>query len=244
MPAETGHAKNVENFATLIAIVEGFGAEYQPSNAALEVAEMQVQLAAAEASLVAVTDALMPHKTAVNERETAFASLRPLVTRVVNAYRATGADQNRIDDALTFARKIQGRRAKPKPKDDPNTPEDESERSHSASQQSYTQLVANLENLIAVLGQDSAYAPNETVLQLASLTNYATILKNANAAVSSTRPAVVNARIARDRTLYGDPGGVFYTQKLVKAYVKALYGAASPQYDAINGLHFTKPRKR
>lgn len=33
--AETGHAKNIANFGTLISFVQGYGAAYAPSNAAM-----------------------------------------------------------------------------------------------------------------------------------------------------------------------------------------------------------------
>ena len=38
--AETGHAKNVENWQKMIAACAGFGGDYQPTNANLAVASM------------------------------------------------------------------------------------------------------------------------------------------------------------------------------------------------------------
>ncbi len=73
-----------------------------------------------------VTTALAPWKTKVNDRETAYAGVQKLVTRVFNSYAASGAAQNSIDDAKAFKRKIDGARAKALPKTDPETPEDES----------------------------------------------------------------------------------------------------------------------
>lgn len=35
---ETGHAKNIANFGTLISFVQGYGAAYAPGNAAIAVA--------------------------------------------------------------------------------------------------------------------------------------------------------------------------------------------------------------
>ncbi|MBX3289637.1 MAG: hypothetical protein KF855_09865 [Acidobacteria bacterium] len=46
--AETGHAKNIANFGTLISFVEGYGAAYVPSNTSIAMAALQAKLAAAE----------------------------------------------------------------------------------------------------------------------------------------------------------------------------------------------------
>ncbi|HMM79289.1 MAG TPA: hypothetical protein PKC65_04625 [Pyrinomonadaceae bacterium] len=101
--AETGHAKNIANFGTLISFVQGYGSAYDPSNAAIELAALQAKLAAAETALDGVTAAVAPWKTKVNDRETEFEGLRKLVTRVVNSFAASGADQNAIDDAKATA---------------------------------------------------------------------------------------------------------------------------------------------
>lgn len=45
--SETGHAKNVANFQDLISFCTGYGATYNPSKAALSVANLQAQLTAA-----------------------------------------------------------------------------------------------------------------------------------------------------------------------------------------------------
>lgn len=51
--AETGHARNVERFAQMISFVQGYGAAYAPSNAAIAVAALQAKLAAANAGITA-----------------------------------------------------------------------------------------------------------------------------------------------------------------------------------------------
>ncbi len=43
--AETGHAKNVANFATLIAFCTGYGADYAPTNAMIDLAALNTALA-------------------------------------------------------------------------------------------------------------------------------------------------------------------------------------------------------
>lgn len=239
--AETGHARNVERFAQMISFVQGYGVDYAPSNTAITVVNLQAKLAAANAGIDGVTSALAPWKVVVNDRQNVFEGIRKLTTRVVNSFDASGAPKNAVDDAKTFKRKIDGARAEALPADDPNTPEDES-KGNSVSQQSYTQLVEHLDNLVELLDSTGTYAPNETELQIATLQTYSTSLKNANTAVTNATTPLSNSRITRDDAMYADDSGLVDLAGLVKKYVKSLYGADSPQFQQISGLEFTRPR--
>lgn len=44
--AETGHAKNIEHFGTMISFVQGYGAAYDPSNPAIALSALVTKLAA------------------------------------------------------------------------------------------------------------------------------------------------------------------------------------------------------
>jgi hypothetical protein len=236
--AETGHARNVERFAQLISFVQGYGADYAPNNAAITLVNLQAKLAAAQAGIDGVSSALAPWKVVTNDRQNAFEGIRKLTTRVVNSLAASGAPKNTVDDAKSLKRKIDGARAKALPKDNPETPDDES-RGNSVSQQSYTQLTEHLDNLIELLDSSGTYAPNETELQVATLTSYSTSLKNANTAVINATTPLSNSRVTRDEALYADETGLVDVATVVKKYVKSLYGADSQQYQQISGLKFT-----
>lgn len=235
---ETGHARNIENFQRLISFVTAYGATYNPTNSLIAPAALAAKLTAANTALDNVSAMLMPWKLAVNEREIAFAPLSKLTTRVVNAYAATGTDTKNVDDARTFARKIQGTRAKPAVKDDPATPEDESAQSNSASQMSYTQRVENLENLINLLSDDPKYTPNEVELQTAALSDLADDLKTKSTAVIDASTPLGNSRNSRNATLYDKDAGMLTQAALVKKYVKSLFGADSEEFRQVGGLTF------
>lgn len=238
--AETGHARNVQRFAQLISFVQGYGADYAPANPAITSVNLQAKLAESQTGIDGVSSTKAPWTVAVNDRQNVFADLRPLTTRIVNSYAASGVPKNAVDDAKSLKRKIEGTRAKALPKNDPSTPENESQ-GHSASQQSYTQLTEHFDNLIELL-DSSGYAPNETELQVATLTTYSTSLKGANTAVINTTTPLSNSRVARDEALYADETGLVDLALLVKKYVKSLFGADSPQFQQINGLEFSRPR--
>lgn len=240
--AETGHAKNIANFSTLISFVQGYGAKYDPTNPAIELTALQVRLTAAQTGIDDVAAALAPWKTKVNERETSYEGLRKLVTRVVNSFAASGADKNAIEDAKSIKRKIDGARAKALPKDDPETPENESQ-GNSVSQRSYTQTAEHFDDLIEFLTNNSTfYNPNEGDLTITALTARSTAMKNANTAVTTAATPLSNARITRNDILYAENTGVVDLAQFVKKYVKSVYGADSPQFRQISGLEFTRPR--
>ena len=239
--AESGHARNVQHFAQMISFVQAYGADYAPTNTAISLGNLQSKLGEAQGGIDGVSSTRAPWTVAVNNRQNAFTDLRPLTTRVVNSFAASGAPENAVADAKTLKRKLDGARAKTLPQDNPNTPEDESQ-GGSVSQQSYTQLVEHLDNLIELLASTGTYDPNETELQLATLNSYSTSLKGANTSVINATTPLSNARILRDEAMYADETGLVDLANLVKKYVKSIYGASSPQYQQLSGLEFSRPR--
>ena len=239
--AETGHARNVERFTQLLSFVTNYGAYYAPSNTKITIPNLQAKLGASLAAIDGVSTFRAGLTVAVNERQNAFADLGRLTTRMVNAFAASGAPQNAIDDAKTLKRKINGARAKALPPDNPNTPDDESA-GNSVSQQSYTQLTEHLDSLIDLLDTSETYAPNETELQIGALQTYSTSLKALNNSVINSTTPLSNKRIARDEVLYAEGTGLVDLAALVKKYIKSLFGADSPQYHQISGLKFTAPK--
>lgn len=240
--SETGHSKNVAQFAQLVSIVSGFGVNYKPSNLSIELTKLQNKLTTSQSSITAVEPLESAETLVINDRQTAFAPLSSLVTRVVNAAAVSVNDQLFSNDLRTIARKLQGKRATPKVKDDPLTPDvDESKQSISASQMSYDNRVTNFSAFITLLESSGSYSPNETALQTATLKTMLTDLQAKNTAVVNASTAAKTSRIARDEVLYNDTNGIVTLANLVKKYVKSVFGADSPQYKQLTALKFKKP---
>lgn len=236
--SEVGHAKNVANFQDLIAFVEGYGPSYNPSKTSLTLAQLTALHTSANASLQNVINLNTAYDDAVNSRAEAFADLRPLSTRLINALEATDASQEKIDDAKGYNRKIQGQRASKK--EEPLDPNQPTPKKISNSQQSYDQLIQHFEGLISVLASEPSYAPNETELQITTLQAKAQDLKDKNNQEANADTAVSNARLERNRILYQENTGLVDTALDVKKYVKSLFGASSPEYNQIKGVKFKK----
>ncbi|MFN8114509.1 MAG: hypothetical protein U0W65_00230 [Bacteroidia bacterium] len=242
--SETGHHKNVSSFESLISFCQGYGASYNPSKNSLKIAQLQTQLASVKVNISTVTSTSVAFNNAVNARQLAFKGIEKLSTRLVNALDSTNATDALVKDAKTVNAKVQGSKltkadagktAKPI---DPNAPVTDTPATISSSQRSYDSLIEHFSKMIAILSTEPTYVPNENELKIATLNTQLTNLKNANTGVTNAYTTVSNARIARNLSLYNPTNGICATAKEVKAYVKSVFGATSPQYKQISGLEF------
>lgn len=97
--SETGHAKNVANFETLISYITAYGTTYNPSRVTIKIPALQTILSNAKASLNAVNAAQPIFSNAVAAQEITFKPLSKLITRVSNALKATDASAQVNDSA-------------------------------------------------------------------------------------------------------------------------------------------------
>ena len=239
--SETGHAKNVANLDTLISFVTSYGTAYNPSRTTIRLAALQALSTSSKNSINAVNAALPAYSNAVAAREAAFAPVSKLVTRVLNALKATDTTQQIDDNALTLVRKLRGSRATPKLTDDEKkalVAEGKETKEVSSSQMSFDSRIDTLDKLIKLLASIPLYAPNEAELRVATLTTLLADLRAKNAAVITATAPLSNARIARNDILYKPITGLIDTALDVKTYIKSLYGATSPQYKQISKLEF------
>jgi hypothetical protein len=242
MPTESGDNKLIGNFRKLIDEVSSEAA-YNPANAKLKIPALESQYMAADAAVSAVAAARAPNKLAMTDRETAFSGLRALAVRSRNFLKASGAPKGVVDDAETFIRKLGGGRKSAKIEDDPNTPEDESKGSSSASQMSYDNQIGNFESYIEILKNIVAYNPNEADLKVTALTAFAADLTAKSNEVSTTSATLNQARGVRDQLLYLSDDSIVNTAKLAKAYVQAALGTDSQLFKKIKGLKFVMSPK-
>ncbi len=238
--SETGHAKNIANFQDLIAFVTGYGATYNPSKNALKLPQLNALLTTSQTKLADVITKNTAYNNSVNDRMLAFDGLKALSTRLVNALETTDAPKEKVSDAKGFNRKLQGKRASTTATPtDPNTP---APATISASQQSYDQQIQHFAGLISVLESETSYTPNETELQIATLTAKQADLVAKNNAVSIAYTGISNSRINRNKTLYEDGTGLVSVATEVKKYIKSVFGASSPEFAQVKGIEFKKVR--
>ena len=234
--SEKGHAKNVANFEAEISFCTAYGATYNPSKQSLTTDALDELLSQSQNSLSEVTNAKNLLDLRINERQIAFATLKPTSTRIINALGVTDASKQTVDDAKSINKKIQGGRSSAKPL------EDEEKKAISTSQQSYDSLVENFSKLVDLVSSEPSYIPNEEELQVATLNTYTQQLRTANTNVINANTVYSNCMISRDNILYANDTGLVDTALNVKKYVKSVFGATSPQYKQVSKLEFTRPK--
>ncbi|MFD0998178.1 hypothetical protein ACFQ21_02630 [Ohtaekwangia kribbensis] len=213
---------------------------FNPSKESIKLASLNKLHDDAHAVLDSVKAAKTAFDNATNDRETSFAPLKKLSTKIVNALAATDASKLTLDDASSINFKIQGRRNGKKVvavagKDD--TPPEPA--GISVSQQSFDTLVDNFAKLTQTVAAEAHYTPNENELRVTTPNSLLADLRARNKAVVAAITSLSNARIARDTLLHAANTGLYDTAQSVKQYIKSLFDATSPQYRQVSGIKFT-----
>ena len=234
--SEVGHAKNVANLQKLTERITVYTL-YNPPVENLKITSLQTLYTDALAKLTEVEDKRLVNKNAIATRQTAFETLKPKCTRIINFLQILGLEDGVLKQAKSLNRKIQGGGKKPVSPPDPGGG---MVNSISTSRQSYTQITENFGILLQLIATMPAYIPNEDDLKLTNLSAYHASLVGATQSVDQTQ-AELNAKIIeRDNILYAEGTGLYTIAQNVKKYVKSIYGATSPEYTNVSGIEFTK----
>jgi hypothetical protein len=247
--SEIGHEKNIANFEDLISRCVGFGTAYNPSLNAIKVANMNALKTSASTAQTSATSMYNLMKNASNNREVVFLPLKKLSTRIMAALKSCGATTQTINDALTYNRKLQGKRAKPIKEvstEENRTPSNETPIDPnvvihiSTSQQGYDSKIEFFAKLIDMLGTVPSYAPNEADLKLTALNALLTNMKTSNTAVITATTNFKTAMLTRNAILYKMITGLVDIAQECKNYVKSVFGATSGSYKLVSVIKFNK----
>ncbi|MFI5451431.1 hypothetical protein ACHMWN_04665 [Pedobacter sp. UC225_61] len=238
---ETGHAKNVANFESLISFIKGYGAAYNPSKTAIHLGNMQAQAKKAKDAINNLNALLANHGNAIAGREIAFAPIQKLGSRLLSSLKATDAPIQVIDNLSSINRKLQGRRASVKLTDEEKqtlVAEGKVVNQISASQQSFDSLLDTFDKFVKLLASIPQYSPNETELKVATLEGLYIHLKLQNSTVVSSATSLSNARLERNIVMYHPETGMVVTALDAKNYIKSVFGISSPQFKQVSKLVF------
>ncbi|NTE04916.1 hypothetical protein G6M26_11465 [Agrobacterium tumefaciens] len=238
---ETGNAKNVANFETLITYLTSFGSIYNPSNASISLTSLNDKAKVARAVTEQVNRIMGANSSSIADRAQAFEPLSKLSTRIFNALKASNVTSATVENAATNHRKLQGRRATAKLTDAEKQQMAASGtivKQISASQQSFDSKLDSLEKQIYLLSTSPQYNPNENDLRLDTLTKLHKDLLQLNNNVILINAELGNARINRDNVLYNQADGMVTLALNAKDYSKSIFGTTTPQYKQISGISF------
>lgn len=231
--SETGHSKNVANFSSAFQILQEMGTLYNPSNAKIQLANLDPIRASLQTTLNELNSKKPIYKNAVSEREDAMASLGKLVTKVLNYAKSIDISAADKENIASQAKKIRGDQKAKK-----TNPETTEAIGISTSQMSYDSRIANLDVFIKQLGSHANYAPNESEIQVASLETLHGNLATLSTTVNTAGNALITARINRNNVLYNNDNNVIQLMRDVKSYLKSLGDSAKPYHSAMVKLKF------
>lgn len=238
--SETGHAVNYNNFNTLIARVTGYGIRYNPTNALIQIPNLQTVYAAVGTGIQHVVQTKPGWSNTVNARQQVFLDMEKYATRIINAFDATEAVTDaQVKDAKTALRKIRGERKSKKilnpGPDDPIQ--------ISASQLSFANQVLHFGELVGMVTAEPTYAPNETDLQGPNLLIVLNSLNTANQTVATAEQPYLDALTERNTALYAPKTGAVDRALELKRYVKSVASITKEEYKQIAGIKFSRPKK-
>lgn len=243
---KTGNVKQVANFEQLVSMATALGAGYNPAKSSFKLPALTTLLTQANQSLQSMKTAETKYINATNARAAAFAGIEKLTTRMIHALATTDASEEMVENAVMIKQRISGSKTvksgarhhrtadnsgSTTAMEDPPVP-----RSHGGKD--FDNAAMLFGKLVDLMASEPSYKPNETDLQVATLTTLSTTLRDRNLAVTNALAALRMARVSRNAVLYKD--GIYKTAKLVKRYVKSAYGARSEQFASIGGLEFKR----
>jgi hypothetical protein len=234
--------KLLGNFRTLIDFVSA-DPNYNPANSRIKIAGLETLYTLGQSAATNIKTTEAPYKVTVNTRQSLFGEVPGRTGSAFRMAKASDAEKRILDDLETYRRKLSSQKKAKATKDDPSTPENEATKTHSVSQMSYDNQTGNVDGFVELLSTITSYSPNEDDLKITSLRAFASELKAANDAVSSSFVPFGQARGTRDEVLYTGENSVVNIARLVKAYVSAAFGTQSPLYKNIKGLQFKLPNK-
>lgn len=252
---EVGHAKNVANLLKLKQAVATFGASYNPTNTAITTTALDTLHTNANIQLSTVNNVYTVWKNASNDRELAFTPLGKLTTKILGSVQSLGIPQQTINDLVFLVKKFRSKKTKaakisaakgvPPVVIDPGDPVVITEPStHSTSQQSFDNQLQHFEKIILIVSSVSSYSPNETDCQVTTLQTQLVNLNTINDLANNSYANIRAERINRNTLLYAKTTGMIEITKQVKAYVKSVYGAKSPQTLMVNAIKFSIDRSK
>ncbi len=238
--SETGHAVNYVNFQTLISRCTGYGTRYNTNNTNIKLVNMSAIGSNVGSAIEGITTAKPAWSNAINIRQTIFADMVPLSTRVINAFDATeNVTKKQVDDARTIIRKIRGERKSKKVV----TPSSDDAAQISASQQSYANQMLHFTELIGIVSAEPNYLPNETELQVAQLQAFQQSMGNSFDAVNTAQNPYLAALATRNNLMYAETTGLVDVALEAKKYVKSVSAIKKEEFKQISGLKFRRPTK-
>jgi hypothetical protein len=256
------HAKQVAAWGQLSGLCHTLGDSYKPSKDSMKSTALENLLRESQQSVSAVHNAETFLAETITARKEIFDRLPDIGTRVIGALEATGASPERIKDVNAYRKRFRYQ-AFPKgdiaQNDDPGgqapissgqapissgqagqiTEDSSSTVKRRIPYGDFESKIGNFELMISQLEQSTSYAPSEDELSIAGLKQFLVTMKTTHGRVAQAQLELYQAKKKRDALMFGT-NGMHGQARLVKKYVRSLYGFKSKEFKTINKIKFAK----
>lgn len=245
MPVVTAasHKTNVANFDKLVISVAALGAAFAPTKANNKLDALNIQNTKNKLVDATETETLFTANIAKNARVDLIFKIEDLMTRSSNSVRASDIPQATKEDLLAIAAFFLGRARTVKRSVVTHTAQGDvssTVKTHVTNPKDVDSRISYLESYVKLLSTITTYNPNEANIKVANLTIVLKDLKAKRAAELAADAAHKMALIARNEAMYAKGTGIVDIANDVKAYVKSVFGARSPQYTTLAALKFKR----
>lgn len=236
--SEASHIGNLTNFDQLVSIIKGFGEVYNPANPVLKTPALEAKSLTAHAIITDMNTRVSAYRVAIERRVVIYQPFFGKITRIYNLLKSSGTSTVMQEEVAIIIRKLKGARSGKKLPAPAPGEEAQGPKQISVSQLGYNEQLDNFDKLIRQLELIPQYAPNETDLTVTALREYWNAMDAANKAALKAENDLSNCRLVRNNEFYAPESGLTEVAKADKLYIKALFGANSPQYHQLSGIPF------
>jgi hypothetical protein len=223
--SETGHLRNVSNFAKLIDYVQSLGENYLPPKESIRIENLQSVYNASMSVMEDMAKANSDYTLAVDKRKLAYKPLGKLVTRIYNNLKASDTPEMIDESVRSIVRRLQGRRASALFTDEEKAAleaEGKSINQVSSSQMGYDTRLYNFDKFISLLSSIPEYKPSEADLKVEALQALYANIYMLNMASIKAASQLNKVRSRRTEAMYHPTNGLVALAQDVKSYLRSM----------------------
>jgi hypothetical protein len=241
-----GHLQNVQRFEKVCGILNECGDDYNPSVGEICLENMQTYLSELSQNLNDIYTAQADYQYVDNERKLLYIEMLRTAREAVQALKVYGHQHIADADINAILARIAGRNRKDRVASgvknvDPET----SERNNCrvVRYRSYGMRLMAFESLVELIEKVEVYNPVNSTIRVNELKKLAEKVLQVNMAVIEVHHRLTQYQVTRNWLLYAVNNGAVARVKMVKKYIKGLYGDHSQLYRELSGIRFSQHYK-
>ncbi len=234
---ESINAQNIAGFRLIIDFLLALGSEYQPSDNAISIFSLENDLQTVITTEDGFNKLQATFCQALYDQQAAFeqaAKLMEQVELVPNPLRS--ADKTSEAHKMLIKKVKGGREIKMVLVKDGQSV---GNYTLSVSQFHYANRATSLHLVIQTLKTEEGYSPSDASISIAGLKSKLKAMNDSCEGIASLMASVEEMRLLRNNILYHPETGLINIVRMIKAYIRNLYGQQSEQYQRLLVIPFS-----